>query len=400
MVARGDAVHRFPGDLTDKLGQRLTILHPQSPLRIHRLGNCRIPCGRPPVGIQEDTAKEVDAVEFVHPEQSRDIYLPRHLRERQRRQVVPDQRDVRREARHALVHVLERLEVRQLNHGKERLLEGVLDIPEPRQHAIETLFDPLRERERLEGGPGHGDCSRTQSPAGARVGQQIPREQRVKAAERMPIEIDLGRTVHQKLDRRPVIQDHPCIGRRLPWCLAAKFQQALRIEQRVGVSFEPAGVPGQVDQEAGEYLTGVSAGRQVGGGRRLAQSVQPLPLSRRQIRLVGTVVIEEVLAVPDGCPRLERLDYMGLDLPGRLRQMKTDLSKYCDSPDADGSGSFFLFRWTDIDRRDGGFRDAITRTAPCALDCKPPASDENPDAVLHGPARNARGEASLDLGDR
>jgi hypothetical protein len=57
------------------------------------------------------------------------VKAARQVRERQRRQVVLHEWDVRRQTRHALVHVVEGLQVGQLRHHEERLLElGVYEL--------------------------------------------------------------------------------------------------------------------------------------------------------------------------------------------------------------------------------------------------------------------------------
>jgi hypothetical protein len=60
---------------------------------------------RPRKNIQQ----QFNAVQFVHAKNAVHIVLRGHIHERQRTQVVRDERNVRREARHPLVHVLKRL---------------------------------------------------------------------------------------------------------------------------------------------------------------------------------------------------------------------------------------------------------------------------------------------------
>ncbi|NGO54237.1 hypothetical protein [Allomesorhizobium camelthorni] len=65
----------------------------------------------------------------------------RHALEGERRENAFDQGDIRREPRHAFVHVIERLQIWTLHHEKERLLELIGDRRGCCEYLVETLFD-------------------------------------------------------------------------------------------------------------------------------------------------------------------------------------------------------------------------------------------------------------------
>ena len=92
----------------------------------------RIPTGR--VGPSEDIG-----------EGGVDVVALRNVDERQRAQIVADERQVRGETRHPLVDVKERLGIGELHHGEERLLERVFDRRGRFQDLPETLVDELRD---------------------------------------------------------------------------------------------------------------------------------------------------------------------------------------------------------------------------------------------------------------
>ena len=54
----------------------------------------------------------------------------------------------------------------------------------------------------------------------------------------MPVESQFIAGFDQKLDSRFVIQNHLGLGSILALCCLAQFDQALRVEQRIGVTFE------------------------------------------------------------------------------------------------------------------------------------------------------------------
>ncbi|WP_139043997.1 hypothetical protein [Allomesorhizobium alhagi] len=69
------------------------------------------------------------------------IGAARHALEGERREIAFNQPGVRREPRHAYVHVIERLQIRTLHHDKERLLELIGDRRGCCEYLVETLFD-------------------------------------------------------------------------------------------------------------------------------------------------------------------------------------------------------------------------------------------------------------------
>src|SRR3546814_2567557 len=75
------------------------------------------------VGPGEDIAQQFDSIELIHAEGALDVQVVRHVHERQRRQVVANQWNIGSQSRSTLVDVVERLQVRQLPHREERLLE-------------------------------------------------------------------------------------------------------------------------------------------------------------------------------------------------------------------------------------------------------------------------------------
>lgn len=68
------------------------------------------------------------SIQLVRAQHGIHIGLLRHVDEGQRAEVVADERDVGRQPRHALVHVLKGLQVGQVHHQREGLLARVGDL--------------------------------------------------------------------------------------------------------------------------------------------------------------------------------------------------------------------------------------------------------------------------------
>ena len=119
--------------------------------------------------MQEDVAEQFDAVEFVYAEDAFDVERSRNLGEGKRGKIRPNQRDIRRDARQPLVDVLERLQIGELDHREEGLLEWVIDVAQPGEDPIEALLHPLRHGQGLEAGTFDSDDGRAQPPGRARI---------------------------------------------------------------------------------------------------------------------------------------------------------------------------------------------------------------------------------------
>src|SRR3546814_18183932 len=90
-----------------------------------------------------------DWIERRHSGGAFKIEVMRDGHELKRRQSVADQWNVGSQSRGTLVDVVERLQVRQLHHREERLLERILDRLRLGKQRVEVLLDLLRYRQRL-----------------------------------------------------------------------------------------------------------------------------------------------------------------------------------------------------------------------------------------------------------
>jgi cytoskeletal protein CcmA (bactofilin family) len=68
-----------------------------------------------------------------------------------------------------------------------------------------------------------------------RIGQQVFREQGVQVQDGVAVEGDVFGRLHQEFDGRLVVEDHLRVGGGLAVGRLAALDQALRIDQRVGV---------------------------------------------------------------------------------------------------------------------------------------------------------------------
>ena len=83
----------------------------------------------------------------------------------------------------------------------------------------------------------------------------------MKAEDGVAIEPDLLRPVDEKGYGVLVVENHLGFACILPLRLLPCFDKALRIEQRIGVALQTAGVPRTVDQQPVEDLLGKRARR-------------------------------------------------------------------------------------------------------------------------------------------
>src|SRR3546814_9382027 len=79
------------------------------------------------------------------------------------------------------------LQVRQLHHREERLLERILDRLRLGQQRVEVLLDLLRYRQRLVHRACDGHVDAAQPPAGRGIGQQVVGQQRVQVLHRVAV---------------------------------------------------------------------------------------------------------------------------------------------------------------------------------------------------------------------
>src|SRR3954470_23740789 len=140
------------------------------------------------------------------------------------REIALDQRNVGGEPRHAFVHVVERLQVGELHHDEEGLLEWVSDRGGGCQDLAEAFFDELRHLKGMKGGSLDADSDVTESASRGRVGEKVVREQRMEIEDRVAVESDLVGLAHKKLDRVLVVEDHLRIEMRSSLCLLAEFE--------------------------------------------------------------------------------------------------------------------------------------------------------------------------------
>ena len=79
---------------------------------------------------------------------------------------------------------------------------------------------------------------------------------------RVSIETNAIRLLREHLNSRFVIEDHLRFLRRLSFGSLATFDEALGLEQGIGVPFQAAGIPGKIDQQTMQELTHISARRE------------------------------------------------------------------------------------------------------------------------------------------
>ena len=163
---------------------------------------------------------------------------------------------------------------------------------------------------------GHRNGPKTAACTGI---EQVVRKQRVQAQHGVAIETDVLRLLDEEIDGRLVVQDHLRFERTLVFADIAMLEQTFGLQQRVGVSLEAAGVPGEIDQQSMMALLRIGS-----GGTCVVSGTAPLAKAATNLEgkvegLVRPVAIEEHPVVSDGATGLNgRVDrpLYGLSLGG------------------------------------------------------------------------------------
>src|SRR5437867_2245015 len=107
------------------------------------------------------------------------------------------------------------------------------------------------------------------------------------------IEADLSSLLDQEFDRLLVVQNHLRLQGLLAFGLLALGEEALGVEQRIGIALQTAGIPGQVNQQTAEDLPriGTSGTWTI---RRASPFEQTLPSFRGKVKgHVGPIHLKE-----------------------------------------------------------------------------------------------------------
>ena len=120
-------VHAFADDCGNELPKRSPVPHAKRIGFAQRLPNRRVARRRACVGPTEHVPKQLSAIQLVHAQHRLRIEVRRDVVKGKRGKIAFDQRNVRREPRHPLVHVFEWLQMRKMHQREQPLLEGVVD---------------------------------------------------------------------------------------------------------------------------------------------------------------------------------------------------------------------------------------------------------------------------------
>ena len=109
-IGRGDLfVHRLRDDVSHTVGDELAVPQPERIGLAEGLTDRGVAGAGPLIGLAEHVAQQLDPIELVDTQDTADVVVVRNVDERQRAQIVANERQIRGEARHPLVDVLERL---------------------------------------------------------------------------------------------------------------------------------------------------------------------------------------------------------------------------------------------------------------------------------------------------
>src|SRR6185312_8818909 len=137
----GFSVHGTAHHLGHHLAQRSLVLEPERIGLAQRLPHRGVSSGGAFIRPDEYIPQQINLVHLINGQNRLGVERPRHVDERQRREIALDEWNVRGQARHTLVHVIEGLQVWQLNHRKQRLFERIVDCRGHGEQLIEAIVD-------------------------------------------------------------------------------------------------------------------------------------------------------------------------------------------------------------------------------------------------------------------
>ena len=122
----------------------------------------------------------------------------------------------------------------------------------------------------------------------------------MQVQDRVAIESDVFGPRDQQLDCRLVVEDHLRLAGIAAFGRFPEFDQPLRVQQRVGVAFEAARVPGKIDQQPFVDLAGKGSGG-VLAVRGVSERQESLTHRGREVPgYPGAVVVQKLPPIADG----------------------------------------------------------------------------------------------------
>ena len=121
----------------------------------------------------------------------------------------------------------------------------------------------------------------------------------MQVQNRVAIESDVFGPRNQQINCGLVVQDHLCLAGIVAFGRFAELDQPLRVQQRIGIAFETARVPGEIDQQPFVDLPRIGSGGVLAVGR-VPEVEEMSPSFRREIpRHAGPVIVEKPPTIAD-----------------------------------------------------------------------------------------------------
>lgn len=148
-----------------------------------------------------------------------------------------------------------------MHHHEERLLERIADPVCLFQQDVQGVLDLLGRRRGTTDAFVDVDRMLADSPFVRPVGQQVFRQSTVQVHQRVAVELCLANVFDKKFDGRLVVQDHLGFDSGFATGRFPMVNEFARIETRIGISFQMARRPRQIDEQAIQYGPAVGACR-------------------------------------------------------------------------------------------------------------------------------------------
>lgn len=146
------AVAAGADDFRHLFGDGLAVFHPEGIGIADGAADDGVALGGAFVGLDEDFLKDADVVELVDGKHAVGVVGLGDIDEGERGEVALEEWEIGGQAGDAFVAVDERLEVRQMDHGEKRLLEGIMDFAGLGENGVEERLDQRGDGGRQIGG--------------------------------------------------------------------------------------------------------------------------------------------------------------------------------------------------------------------------------------------------------
>ena len=171
----------------DYFGDQLAVMQTERVRLAQRLAHGRVARAGALIGPDKHIAQQLYAVQFINAQHTVNIGAFRNVHKRQWAEVIANQRDICRQARHPLVHVLERLKVSEVHKREKCLFKRIGNRGGGIEDLLEIFVNPLWQLQRMIDAAVDARADASQAAAGLRIGEQVVCQETVQIQHRISV---------------------------------------------------------------------------------------------------------------------------------------------------------------------------------------------------------------------